>query len=207
MSLVDRVMDETEILAALLEGNDVEKLRALVHDLPPRFAPACWRRIGALAGAPQELWEEVKAYPDARVARAFLEGVGAHGLTEELVVEALDSPHWLVAEEACFLAGELGDVRVVPRLVELALGHEEPLVREAALGALGALGDDRAIPAVLAALGASNVYLRRRAVVVASAFEDPQLRQALTLAREDRDPQVRAILAELDAGAEEPDAD
>jgi HEAT repeat protein len=130
-----------------------------------------------------------------------------HGLTERVVRDALDSPHWLVVEEACFLAGELGELGLVPRLVELALGHEEPLVREAALGALGALGDDRAIPAVLAALASSNVYLRRRAVVVATAFEDSRLDAALLRAREDRDPQVRAILADLDAGAGGPSVD
>lgn len=195
-------MDERALVAVLVTCTDLEELRRLLPDLPDRLQPACWRRIGQLAGAREELWAEVRVAADGRVGRGFLEGVGVEGATYALVVDALDSPHWLVVEEACFLAGELGDTRFVPRLVDLAGTHEEPLVQEAALGALGAIGDDRAIPVVRACLESRNVYLRRRAVVVAVAFDDPVIEEALARAREDRDPQVRAILADLDAEPE-----
>jgi len=198
-------MDEAHLLGALVEGDDVEELERLARELPSRLVPACWRRIGTIAGARGDLFARASAHSDPRVGRAFLEGVGVAGARADVVRQALESPHWLVVEEACFLAGELGDRDLVPRLVELALGHEEPLVKEAALGALGALGDDRAIPAIVSALASTNVYLRRRAVVVAWAFEDPGLAEALAAAHGDRDPQVRAILADLEAGTSDPE--
>ena len=103
-----------------------------------------------------------------------------------------------VVETAAFAAGEQErpDSPVVTRLSSLATDHHDPLVREAAVAALGAIGAPAGLPAVLH--GVTDVAtIRRRAVIALTAFDGPEVDDALRQARHDRDWQVRQLAEDL----------
>ncbi len=110
---------------------------------------------------------------------------------------ALEDAHWLVVEYAVFLVGEHRVKVFTERLLSLWRNHEEPLVREAVLAALASIGAKEAVPVILEGLAQRNVYIRRRAVVAACAFDSPELDNALKSMVKDRDFQVRALLRDI----------
>jgi HEAT repeat protein len=103
-----------------------------------------------------------------------------------------------VAEVAAWASGEREPAErgVVEVLAALTVGHEDALVREAAVAALGAIGDEAGLAAILAAT-TDKATVRRRAILALAPFEGRAVDEALALAREDRDWQVRQAAEDL----------
>ncbi|MGO9963202.1 MAG: HEAT repeat domain-containing protein [Acidimicrobiales bacterium] len=108
----------------------------------------------------------------------------------------LEDPDEAVVEAACFALGEVGDVKAVPALAEIASNHTDPLCRESAVAALGAIGEIGGLPAILAGLD-DKAQIRRRAVIALAAIDSPQSEAALRRCLEDRDWQVRQAAEDL----------
>ncbi len=147
------------------------------------------QRIGALD--PADLRDGLND-PSSRVRRRAV-SIAAHHPHVEIRQLLADHDH-AVAEVAAWSCGERTDAPdvqvVVPDLIAMASGHEDPLCREAAVAALGALGDERAVDAILA--GLTDVpQIRRRAALALAPFEGPAVTAALEAATSDRDWQVR----------------
>ncbi|MGB2756506.1 MAG: HEAT repeat domain-containing protein [Acidimicrobiia bacterium] len=111
------------------------------------------------------------------------------------LIDLLGDEHPLVTEAAAFALGERECVGAVPALVSI-VSHDDPLVREAVVAALGAIGDLSGFDAVLAGLR-DKPPIRRRAVCALAAFEGPEVEEALAIALNDRDWQVRQIAETL----------
>jgi len=111
----------------------------------------------------------------------------------------LEDPDPSIVEMAAFACGEQerAGPDVVGRLAALAVDHSDALVREAAVAALGAIGDPAGLPAILAATG-DKPAIRRRAVIALTPFDGPEVDEARTRARLDRDWQVRQVAEDLD---------
>lgn len=184
-------------LAVLLHGSR-EELRALLDVLPAELLAQGHRAYQRRFGPDEEVLEIALTHPDARVGIAAVTAVPGDRRSLVHAKRWMEDASWLVAEFGAFVAGELEDPELVPRLIELAMDHEEPLVREAALASLGAIGDQRAIPVVLAGLSAKSVYLRRRALVISVAFESPEIDRAVEALRDDRDAQIRQLFVDLE---------
>ncbi|WP_298336326.1 HEAT repeat domain-containing protein [Ferrimicrobium sp.] len=184
-------------LAVLLHGSR-EELRALLDVLPAELLAQGHRAYQRRFGPDEEVLEIALAHPDARVGIAAVTAVPSDRRSLVHAKRWMEDASWLVTEFGAFVAGELEDPELVPRLIELAMDHEEPLVREAALASLGAIGDQRAIPVVLAGLSAKSVYLRRRALVISVAFESPEIDRAVEALRDDRDAQIRQLFVDLE---------
>jgi HEAT repeat protein len=103
-----------------------------------------------------------------------------------------------VVEMAAWSCGEheSSDERVVDALANVVLTHADALAREAAVAALGAIGHDRGLPAILAATR-DKPAVRRRAVIALAPFDTPEVHEALTRAKADRDRQVRRAAEDL----------
>lgn len=109
-----------------------------------------------------------------------------------------------VAEVAAFALGELGDTTVETALARVATEHDDALVRESAVAALGSLGVG--LDTILLAMN-DKATVRRRAVIALSPFDDPRVDDALRVALDDRDWQVRQAAEDLVAIGEAADAD
>jgi len=111
----------------------------------------------------------------------------------------LDDPDPSVVEMVAFACGEQerADPDIVARLASVAVDHPDALVREAAVAALGAIGDPAGLPAILAATR-DKPAVRRRAVIALTPFDGPEVDEARTRARSDRDWQVRQVAEDLD---------
>ncbi|MCL5972861.1 MAG: HEAT repeat domain-containing protein [Ferrimicrobium sp.] len=184
-------------LWVLLHG-DRGRVRSLVASLPDERVAQGHRAYQRRFGPDEEMLEIALAHPDPRVGVAAVTAVPRDKLRVAHAQRWMNDPSWLVVEFGAYVAGELEEPSLVPRLVELAQGHEEPLVREAALASLGAIGDARALPVVLEALRSKNVYLRRRALVISVAFDSDELSSAVEALRDDRDAQIRQLFVDLE---------
>ncbi len=110
-----------------------------------------------------------------------------------------------VAEVAAFALGELDPTLFDSTVSALALDpiarhHDDPLVRESAVAALGSL--HAGLDAILNAMN-DKATVRRRAVIALSPFDDPRADEALRMALDDRDWQVRQAAEDLVAIAED----
>ncbi len=181
----------------LVLASSGEEVEAVAGRLPPWLAPQLCRARLANGGGLRAL-EEGLASSDVRVRLAALASAPLELLGVDLIERCFDDPEWLVVEQAVFLAGELELQGLVGRLIGMARTSTEAAVRESAIAALGAIGDPAAVPVIASAIRSEKVYIRRRAVVAAAAFEGDELASALALAREDRDPQVRALVEEIE---------
>jgi hypothetical protein len=135
--------------------------------------------------------------PDSVVRRRACE-VSTVGAASGLIA-ALGDEDPLVVEAACFALGERGGDAggdAVAALAGLATEHRDALCREAAIAALGAIGDPGGLEAILAGLD-DKPAVRRRAVIALAPFEGPEVDEALSHAREDRDWQVRQAAEDL----------
>ncbi len=184
-------------LSVLLSG-DREELRALLGELPPELLAQGHRAYQSRFGPDDDMLALALADPDPRVGIAAVAAVPSERRNLEHAKRWMSDPSWIVVEFGAYVAGELEDRVLVPRLIELAEGHEEPLVRESALASLGAIGDQRAAPVVLRALASKNVYLRRRALVISVAFESEEINAAVEALRDDRDAQIRQLFVDLE---------
>jgi len=189
--------------AAALAGHegDAAAARELLDDPDPTVratALGALARLGALA--PALVLAHLRD-PDPAVRRRACEvaaraGFVADGTVAEGLVAVLDDPDATVVETAAWALGELGARPAVPRLAEVATGHDDALCREAAVAALGAIGDAAGLPAVLAACR-DRATVRRRAVIALAAFEGSEVDAALRTALDDRDWQVRQAAEDL----------
>jgi HEAT repeat protein len=113
----------------------------------------------------------------------------------------------VVVESAAWAAGEIlgraieagravPEPEVVDALMTITVDHADALCREAAVAALGAIGDERGLPAILAATR-DKATVRRRAIIALAPFAGPEVDDALTRARTDRDWQVRQAAEDL----------
>jgi HEAT repeat protein len=115
------------------------------------------------------------------------------------LVTLLADPDSTVVEMAAWSCGEheSSDHAVIDALIEVVLHHDDALARESAVAALGAIGDDRGLPAILSATR-DKPAIRRRAVIALAPFDTPEVYEALTRAKTDRDKQVRRAAEELE---------
>jgi HEAT repeat protein len=118
--------------------------------------------------------------------------------TDVAVVDLLRDPDVSVVEMAAWACGERvpAEPGVVDALAEVATGADDPLCREAAVAALGAIGDPAGLPAILHGCR-DRPQVRRRAVLALAPFDGSDVRQALEVARADRDWQVRQAAEDL----------
>lgn len=132
----------------------------------------------------------------AEVRRAAAEL--AAGRPDVAVAHLVDDPDKFVAEMAAWSLGERPDPAddEIEVLVSRTTGHPESIVREACAAALGSIGDPRGLPAILAACR-DKPAVRRRAVLALAPFEGPEVEDALRIALEDRDWQVRQNAEDL----------
>jgi HEAT repeat protein len=103
-----------------------------------------------------------------------------------------------VAETAAWACGERlpASREVVAALAELAIGSADAMLREAAVAALGAIGEPAGLPAILHGCR-DKPAIRRRAVLALAPFDGPEVEQALAVAAQDRDWQVRQAAEDL----------
>jgi len=109
----------------------------------------------------------------------------------------LGDPDPSVVRVACETIGETGVGAVgILRLIRVAGSHEDALCRESAVAALGAVGDRAGLDAVLAAC-TDVAAVRRRAVLMLAAWDDPRCDDMLRQLSSDRDRQVRQAAIDL----------
>lgn len=84
----------------------------------------------------------------------------------------------------------------VAELIRIAGDHDDALCRESAVAALGASGAPEGLNAVLAAC-ADVVAVRRRAVLMLVAWNEPRCDAMLVKLSQDRDRQVRQSAIDL----------
>lgn len=187
-----RVVSEgREILEQIAAGHPIPHLASPQADIR-RLAVAGCAGLGLAALAP--LTELIEKEPDAHTRAEAIEVLGGLGSEAFAVVwPARRDPETTVVEAVATALGEIGDIRAVEWLSEMLADHPEPIVREAAVAALGAIGDERALPQILEAATGGKPQIRRRAVVALTAFDGPEVEQALLAARMDRNPMVREV--------------
>ena len=117
-----------------------------------------------------------------------------------VLVQLMADPDELVADAACFAAGEViwpdaQRARIV-RALTTAAAHTDPLVRESAVAALGAISDPAGLPAILAGC-TDRPTVRRRAVLALAPFDGPEVESALQAALTDSDWQTRQAAEDL----------
>ncbi|MBK5287475.1 MAG: HEAT repeat domain-containing protein [Acidimicrobiia bacterium] len=167
----------------------VTALGALVRISPPRAA--------------RDGWPLAAADPDPTVRRRAAELAPAlTTVAAPLLIALVADEDQLVAEAACFAAGEIEwsdrDRREVVGALVRAAAHDDALIRESAVAALGSLGDPDGLDAILAACS-DRPTVRRRAVLALAPFDDPRVDAAIEAARRDTDWQTRQAGEDLTA--------
>ena len=194
-------VEESLLRAGFAKSDDyVVVLRTNLSSTVPRH------RILALRGAVRQQlvtsddWRQAFGDTDVDVRREALNQVAHATVNDQSVIDAviacLSDADALVVDGALFALGEHLLTDAIEPMCVIATTHEDARCRESAIAALGAIGDDRARPAILAALN-DKPPVRRRAIVALSNFEGPDIDEALALASEDRDWQVRAAVNQL----------
>lgn len=183
------------IVIAGYRGRLVEVENALTHPHPSVREAA----LGAMARLEWLTAERLTSFMtdvDPRV-RIRVAELGAAFRDIDLTLLLDDTDHSVV-EVACWACGEHENPRpeIMTRLSALATTHDDALVREAAVAALGAIGDEAGLSAILQACQ-DKPTIRRRAVLALAPFDSPEVRNALTVALEDRDWQVRQAAEDL----------
>jgi HEAT repeat protein len=183
---------------------DVATVRAALADEDARVRATA---LGALARADALSADDLELAArdqDAIVRRRVAEAAAAADPpgASTAVLALLDDPDASVLEAAAWACGELTGLdrrarrTAVDRLARLATDHDDALVREAAVAALGSIGDPGGLAAILAATR-DKPAVRRRAVLALAPFEGPDVEEALSKARKDRDWQVRQAAEDL----------
>ena len=193
--------DDTLLVAGYRDDGSLDKF--IVRHLED---PDARRRVLALRAAHRRgllgeaHWRAALTATDVDVRRESLTLIAAAGPVEasllRVVVDALGDHDALVVDAAAFALGEHEHVAAIEELIAVATGHDDARCRESAIAALGSIGDDRARPAIIGALE-DRPAVRRRAIVALANFEGPDIDDALSRAREDRDWQVRAAVDQL----------
>lgn len=184
-----------EVIRAGFSGDSVAARNGLADpdEMVRVSALRALARIGSLD--PAEL-AAATVDGSAEVRRAAAELAAGH--PDVAVAHLVDDPDKFVAEMAAWSLGERSDPAddEIEVLVSRTTGHPESIVREACAAALGSIGDPRGLPAILAACR-DKPAVRRRAVLALAPFEGPEVEDALRIALEDRDWQVRQNAEDL----------
>lgn len=114
------------------------------------------------------------------------------------VLDLLNDVDASVIEVACWAVGEQGEPNdlAIEILSRIALDHDDALCRESAVAALGALGDLRGLESILQATH-DIATVRRRAVIALAPFQGEAVADAVEIALNDRDWQVRQAAEDL----------
>ncbi len=144
--------------------------------------------------AARDTWEHAALDRDPAVRRRAAELAPAVAPAAADLLTLVADTDQLVAEAACFAAGEIEwsdpDRRTVVSALVHAAGHDDALIRESAVAALGSLGDPAGLDAILAACS-DRPSVRRRAILALAPFDDPRVDAAIATARHDSDWQTR----------------
>jgi HEAT repeat protein len=191
-----REVNQRRAIIVAGHAGDEAAVRGAVADADPvvrTSALSALHRMGALddSGLASALGD-----PDYRVRRRAAE-LAAQFPSVDITV-LLSDPDDRVVEMAAWASGEREDppAKIVDRLSQLAIGHDDALVREAAIAALGAIGDERGLLAILHGVN-DKPAIRRRAVIALAPFEGPEVDAAYAKALKDRDWQVRQAAEDL----------
>lgn len=130
--------------------------------------------------------------------RACEAAAGFPGNRPPSLMALLASDDSTLVEVAAWASGERRppEPGIVAVLSTLATEHDDALVREAAVAALGSIGDEAGLPAILTA-AKDKATVRRRAIIALAPFEGAAVDEAIALARDDRDWQVRQAAEDL----------
>ncbi len=164
------------------------------------------QRVLALRAASRHGWLDPQQWiralddDDATVRAESAALLVTHETLDERVAErlirALHDNDSLVVDAAAFALGEFEVASALSALIDTARHHDDARCRESAVAALGTIGDVAAVDTVIDALQ-DKAPIRRRAVVALANFEGPRVEEALRLASDDRDWQVRAAVDQL----------
>lgn len=184
--------EESPRLAVVVAGHtgDVETVLASIDNDDPTVRASALTALERLGRLDDEVLSAKLGDPDSAVRRRCAELAAKHPGVD--LFTTLHDADPLVTEMAAWACGEQGSVSdaAMDRLVHLAGHHEDALVREAAVASLGALQDERGLDAILAACR-DKPAVRRRAVLALAPFSGDRVDEALRVALEDRDWQVR----------------
>lgn len=144
--------------------------------------------------------------PDEHTRAQAVELLGGAPSEVDFLLELLGDEGVLVAEAAATSLGELESSEAVDSLMAVAADHTDKLLREAAVASLGAIGDERSRELLIGLTNEAPPQIRRRAVVALTAYDGPDIEEALKAARHDRNPMVREV-AEAIIGPELPGLD
>ena len=192
---------DESLLRAGVRGSD-EDLALLTAALDH---PRSRTRVLALRGlvragdVSDEQWLATLSDTDVVVRREALTQLSQQAPSVTLadaVTSMLTDSDALVVDAAAFALGEFLYEPAVTALCDVASTHEDARCREAAIAALGALGHDDARAVIIAALR-DKPPVRRRAIVALANYEGPDIDEALVMASEDKDWQVRAAVSQL----------
>lgn len=160
-------------------------------------------RAGARHGwITEPQWRDALEDPSGDVRReaaTLLATSPASDVLLDSLIARLGDDDVLVVDAAAHALGEKRWRAAVESLVTVARTHADARCRESAIAALGVIGDDRGRRTIIDAL-ADKPAIRRRAVVALTNFTGDDVDDALALARQDRDWQVRAAIDQLDRG-------
>lgn len=142
--------------------------------------------------------------PDATVRAEAAEVLASAGDAALAFLDrARDDGDERVVEAVATAYGEMSGASAVPWLIDRARDAENRRIAEAAVAALGAIGDERARPVLVALAESGAPQVRRRAVVALTAFDGPDVEEAIRRAAGDRNPMVREA-AEMVVGRPAP---
>jgi HEAT repeat protein len=192
-----------------LSHADLGAARAATADPEPAVraaAVAALVRAGPVRDAARA-WSRATGDPEAAVRRRVADVAPAlqarrrvpDPAATDALVGLLRDPDVTVVEAAAWALGETVTAPAsgpVTALAAVVTEHDDALAREAAVAALGAIGDPDGLPAVLAACR-DKPAVRRRAVLALAPFDGPEVDEALALAHDDRDWQVRQAAEDL----------
>jgi HEAT repeat protein len=198
MTAGDEARRRREVALAGHQGR-AEAARAALADPAPTVRATALGALERMQGLRHDEVARALSDPSASVRRRACEAAARMpGSGPPSLRYALTDDDTTVVEVAAWASGERvpPEPGIVGVLAELATGHDDALVREAAVAALGAIGDEGGLPAILAATG-DKATVRRRAVIALAPFEGPEVDDALTRARNDRDWQVRQAAEDL----------
>jgi len=198
MTAGDDARRRREVALAGHQGR-AEAARAALADPAPTVRATALGALERMQGLRHDEVARALSDPSASVRRRACEAAARMpGSGPPSLRYALTDDDTTVVEVAAWASGERvpPEPGIVGVLAELATGHDDALVREAAVAALGAIGDEAGLPAILAATG-DKATVRRRAVIALAPFEGPEVDDALTRARNDRDWQVRQAAEDL----------
>ncbi len=192
---------DESLLRAGARGNHEDRvlLECGLSDARSRTRVLALRGLCRGGGVTDEQWVSALRDGDVDVRREALTQVSQQqpsSALQDVVVSLLGDPDALVVDAAAFALGEFLYEPAVPALCRVASEHDDARCREAAIAALGAIGHDDARGVIIAALG-DKPPVRRRAIVALANFEGPDIDEALALASEDKDWQVRAAVSQL----------